>query len=162
MSAYGNQVKAYIERYQSEVGGDGLLDPHAVAEWAYRNGLHKPSVRTVVDAIASDVSQYFREEYRTDENGQRYRAKHAVRFKKGDRTMSLWADMDDEKAPRSHFVKSFGQRRQQIVGDCFQLKTDVDVGVEQHFVALAGVGHQPEGAAGAQLHVRRECQDFCV
>ncbi len=41
--------------------------------------------------------------------------------------MSLWADMDDEKAPRSHFVKSFGQRRQQIVGDCFQLKTDVDV-----------------------------------
>lgn len=127
MSAYGNQVKAYIERYQSEVGGDGLLDPHAVAEWAYRNGLHKPSVRTVVDAIASDVSQYFREEYRTDENGQRYRAKHAVRFKKGDRTMSLWADMDDEKAPRSHFVKSFGQRRQQIVGDCFQLKADVDV-----------------------------------
>ena len=66
MSAYGNQVKAYIERYQSEVGGDGLLDPHAVAEWAYRNGLHKPSVRTVVDAIASDVSQYFREEYRTE------------------------------------------------------------------------------------------------
>jgi hypothetical protein len=35
--------------------------------------------------------------------------------------------MDDEKAPRDHFVRSFGQRRQQIVGDCFQLKTDVDV-----------------------------------
>jgi len=84
-------------------------------------------IRTVVDAIASDVSQYFREEYRTDENGQRYRAKHAIRFKKGDRTMSLWADMYDKKAPRAHFVKSFGQRRQQIVGDCFQLKTDVDV-----------------------------------
>lgn len=127
MSAYGNQVKAYIERYQSEVGGDGMLDPHAVAEWAYKHGLHKPSIRTVVDAIASDISQYFREEYRTSEDGQRYRAKHAVRVKKGDRTMSLWADMDDDKAPRAHFVRSFSQRRQQIVGDCFQLKTDVDV-----------------------------------
>jgi hypothetical protein len=89
MSAYANQVKSYIERYQTEVGGDGMLDPHAVAEWAYRNGLHKPSIRTVVDAIAADIAQQFREEYRTDAKGQRYRAMHAVRSKKGDKTMSL-------------------------------------------------------------------------
>lgn len=127
MSAYGNQVKSYIERYKTERGGSGLLDPHAVAEWAYREGLHKPSMRTVVDLIASDIAQFFREEYRTNEDGQRYRAKHAVREKRGDRTMSLWADIDDDKAPRDHFVKSFAQRRQQIVGDCYQLKTDVDV-----------------------------------
>ena len=127
MSAYANQVKAYLERYQLEVGGDGLLNPHLVAEWAYRNGLHKPSVRTIVDAIAADIAQVIREEYRTDESGQRYRAKHAVRSKQGGKSMSLWADMDDERAPREHFVRSFSQRRQQIVGDCFQLKTDADV-----------------------------------
>lgn len=127
MSAYANQIKNYIERYRAEVGGDGLLNAHEVAEWAYQRGLHKPSVRTVIDAIASDISQVFREDYRTDKNGQRYRAMHAVRSKKGDKSMSLWADMDDERAPRSHFVKSFAQRRQQIVSDCFQLKTDVDV-----------------------------------
>lgn len=34
MSAYANQVKSYIERYQAEAGADSLLDPHAVAEWA--------------------------------------------------------------------------------------------------------------------------------
>lgn len=127
MSAYANQVKAYLERYQTEVGGDGLIDPHAVAEWAYRNGLHKPNLKTVIDAIAADISQVFREEYRTGERGQRYRAKHAARFKQGNKTMSLWADIDDVRAPREHFVRSFAQRRQQIVGDCFQLKTDVDV-----------------------------------
>ena len=127
MSAYGNQVQAYCERYENEVGGDGLLGPHRVAEWAYKNGLHKPSIRTIVDAIAADISQLFREEYRTDEHGQRYRAKHAVRSKQEGKSMSLWADMDDERAPREHFVRSFSQRRQQIVGDCFQLKTDVDV-----------------------------------
>lgn len=127
MSAYANQVKAYLERYQAEVGDDGLIDPHAVAEWAYKNGLHKPSMKTVIDAIAADIAQVFREEYRTDAVGQRYRAKHAVRSKKGNKTMSLWADIDDERAPREHFERSFAQRRQQIVGDCFQLKTDVDV-----------------------------------
>jgi len=28
------------------------------------------------------------------------------------------------------------------------------VGVKEHFVALAGIGHQPEGAAGTQLQMR--------
>lgn len=94
---------------------------------ATNRGLHKPNVRTVVDAIATDIAQFFREEYRTNENGQRYRAKHAVRTKKDEKTLSLWADIDDCNAPRDHFVRSFAQRRLQIVGDCFQLKTDVDV-----------------------------------
>ncbi len=40
-----------------------------MAEWAYQRGLHKPSVRTVIDAIATDISQVFREDYRTDKNG---------------------------------------------------------------------------------------------
>jgi hypothetical protein len=31
MSVYVNLVKAYLERYQCEVDGDGLLDPLEVA-----------------------------------------------------------------------------------------------------------------------------------
>lgn len=127
MSGYSNAVKEYVERYKAEVGNDGLIDPHAVAEWAYRNGLHKPNVKTVIDIIAADIAQVFREEYRIDRHGRRYRAKHARRDKSGNKTLSLWADLDDPNAPHSHFVKSFAQRRQQVVDDCVQLKTDVDV-----------------------------------
>lgn len=128
MSAYSNAIKDYIARFQQEVAyGDGLIDPHEVAEWAYRNGCHKPNVKTVIDAIAADIAQMFREEYRTDARGRRYRAKHAATEKRGNKTLSLWGDLDDPNAPHDHFVKSFAQRRQQIVGDCFQLKTDVDV-----------------------------------
>jgi hypothetical protein len=127
MTAYSNQIKTYLERYKKEVGGDGLIDAHTIAEWAYKNGLHKPNTKTIIDAIAADISQAFREEYRTNNKGQRYRAKHAVRSKSGAKTLSLWADIDDDQAPREHFVRSFAQRRQQIVGDCYQLKTDVDV-----------------------------------
>lgn len=127
MSAYSNAVKDYIERYKIEVGSDGLIDTHDLAAWAYNNGLHKPNIKTVIDAIASDIAQAFREEYRTDKFGRRYRAKHATTKKEGNKTLSLWGDIDDPNAPHEHFVRSFGQRRQQIVGDCFQLKTDVDV-----------------------------------
>ena len=127
MSAYADEIRSYIERFKREVCDEALIDPHELAEWAYRNGLHKPNARTVIDAIASDIAQVFREEYRTDRHGRRYRAKHAVKSQSGDRTMALWADMDDTDAPRDHFVRSFAQRRQQIVGDCVQLKTDVNV-----------------------------------
>jgi len=127
MSGYTNQVKEYVERYKAETGKDGLLDPHEVAAWALHNGLHKPNQKTMIDAIAADISQVWREEYRTDQRGRRYRAKHAATHKMGNRTQSLWADLDDPFAPHEHFVRSFAQRRQQIVGDCLQLKTDVDV-----------------------------------
>lgn len=127
MSAYSNSVKDYIERYKAEVNSDDLIDAHELAAWAYKNGLHKPNLKTVIDAIATDIAQVFREEYRTDKFGRRYRAKHATTKKQGTKTLSLWGDMDDPNAPHEHFVRSFSQRRQQVVGDCFQLKTDVDV-----------------------------------
>ena len=127
MSGYSTAVREYIERYRAETGHEGLLDPHAVAEFAYRHGLHKPNVRTIIDAIASDIAQVFREEYRTDRLGRRYRAKHACTFKRGTQTLALWGDMDDPNVPHEHFVKSFAQRRNQIANDCVQLATDVDV-----------------------------------
>lgn len=127
MSAYSNSVKSYIDRFREEVRDDGLIDTHEVAEWAYARGLHKPNIKTVIDAIAADISQVFREEYRTSGDGRRYRAKHATMKKSGAKTLALWADLDDPVAPHSHFVESFGQRRQQIVGDCYQLKTDADI-----------------------------------
>ncbi|MDP1557509.1 MAG: hypothetical protein Q8K59_01565 [Nitrosomonas sp.] len=127
MTAYSNAVKDYIERHKREVSDSAIIDPHDLAAWAYRNGLHKPNPRTIIDLIAKDISQVFREEYRTDMRGRRYRAKHAVTNKQGNKTQSLWADLDDIEVPHEHFQKSFAQRRSQVVGDCFQLKTDADV-----------------------------------
>jgi hypothetical protein len=133
MSAYHTQVKEYINRFAKEKGiPSGLIDPHEVAEWAYSNGLHKPNVRTIIDAIAADITQVFREEYRLSASGLRYRAMHSVKKKVGNKTLWLWADMDNPDAQREHFERSFADRRRQIVGDCVQLKTDVDVYNEKH------------------------------
>lgn len=127
MAAYSDQIRRYIKQYQKEHPGEGVVDAHAIAEWAYKKGLHKPTFTAVVTLIAREVAQAMREEYRTDAQGRRYRAKHAATEKANGKTLSLWADIDDPNAPHEHFVKSFAQRRQQIVGDCFQLKTDADV-----------------------------------
>ncbi|KAF3997647.1 hypothetical protein [Glaciimonas immobilis] len=135
MSTYTDQVRDYVHRYEQETGEVGLIDPHEVAAWAYRHGLIKPNTKTIIDAIASDISQVFREEHRTDSRGRRYRAKHAIKITKGNKQGSLWADIDDKNAPRSHFVRSFAERRRQVVGECVQLKTDVDVYNEKNLTS---------------------------
>ncbi|MBK6729080.1 MAG: hypothetical protein IPG63_18080 [Xanthomonadales bacterium] len=127
MSAYSDSVRDYVERYQAETGSTGPIDPHAIAAWALHRGLHKPNAKTLIDLIAKDIAQVFREEYRVDRFGRRYRAMHAATTKVGNRTLALWGDMDDPNTPHQHFATSFAQRRNQVVGDCVQLKTDVDV-----------------------------------
>ena len=53
------------------------------------------------------------------------RHKHAARFPRGeDGSETLWGDI--ETAPPLFMEMAFKQRRQQIVGDCWQLKSDVD------------------------------------
>jgi hypothetical protein len=95
-----------------------------VAAWAYRNGLWKPRPADAIDVLAEDLARAWREDYGTHK-GQRYRTKHPVRTTKNGKQLFLWADMDT--APRAHMEMAFAQRREQIVGDCVQLKVDVVV-----------------------------------
>lgn len=122
---YGDELRGFFDSYCKETGRNGsAVDPHDVAGWAIRNRLWQPRPRDIVNQLANDLANAWREEYRTDKLGRRYRAKHAVRGM-GPKQHTLWADMDT--APRSHMERAFAQRRQQVVGDCLQLKTDVDV-----------------------------------
>lgn len=77
------------------------------------------------DKLADDMARALREEYATDKLGRRYRVNHAVRVNKSGVQYTFWAIMGD--APREHMQKAFIQRREQIVGDCVQLATDVEV-----------------------------------
>ncbi len=80
--------------------------------------------------LSEDMAKALREEHRTDARGRRYRVNHAARIKKNGIQFTFWADM--EMAPREHMLKAFQQRRQQVVGDCFSLRTDVDVYNDKH------------------------------
>jgi len=122
--AYRERLQELYKQYCEETGRPGAVDPQHVAEWAINKRLWQPRPKDVINQLAEDLAQAWREEYRTDRLGRRYRAKHAVRGY-GSKQGTLWADM--ETAPHLHMERAFGQRRHQIVGDCLQLKTDVDV-----------------------------------
>ena len=120
---YSEQMQEIWKQYESS-GMPVPATKHDVAEWAINNGLWKPRPIDIVSQCADDLAKALREEYRTGSNGQRVRTKHAVRLTQNGRQMHFWADIDT--APRQHMVRAFAQRRKQVVGDCYQLKTDVD------------------------------------
>lgn len=122
--SYSENLQKFWDLYK-EAGNDGPATAKDIAAWAFEQGLWKPRTSDVVKVLAEDLARAFREEYRTDKNGRRYRAKHPVKVTKNGAQMFLWDDM--ATASRDHMERAFAWRRQQIVGDCHQLKTDVDV-----------------------------------
>ena len=93
-------------------------------QWAVQEKLLELPEIDPYDILAGQMSQALREEYATDEQGRRYRVNHAVRITKSGVQYTFWAAMG--YAPHDHMERAFGQRREQIIGDCVQLKTDVD------------------------------------
>jgi hypothetical protein len=77
------------------------------------------------DILAGEMAAALRDEIQTDEKGRRYRVNHAVRVSKGGVQYTFWATMGF--APHEHMERAFAQRREQVIGDLMQLKTDVDV-----------------------------------
>jgi len=94
-------------------------------EWAVAEGLLELPQIDPYDVLAGDMADALRAEIQTDEKGRRYRVNHAVRVSKGGVQYTFWGALG--YAPHSHMERAFAQRRDQIVGDCLQLKTDVDV-----------------------------------
>lgn len=96
-----------------------------VAEWAVAQGLSAPHAQAdPMDQLAEECSRALRDEYQADGRGRRYRVNHAVRRESAGSQMTFWADI--RTAAREHMMAAFAQRRKQVVGDCHQLKVDVD------------------------------------
>ena len=124
MASYSQQMQEIFARYQAEVSSDPV-DLKEVGRWAMSKGLWAPRPVDIQSKFANEMATALREEYRTDKKGRRYRSKLPARKKaKGGETLFEWADIDT--APRTHVEKSLQQRRQQIVGDCHQLRLDTD------------------------------------
>ena len=94
-------------------------------EWAVKEGLLQLPEVDPYDVLAGQMSQALREEYAEDGQGRRYRVNHAVRITKAGVQYTFWGVLGF--ASHEHMEKAFTQRREQIVGDNTQLKTDVDV-----------------------------------
>lgn len=123
MATYDEQMQRIFRLYQEQVT-DAPTPLSEVFRWAQKKSLWELRPDDGYKIFAKEMQRALRNEYRTDTAGRRYRAKHAVRTTVNRKQTSLWTDIDT--APHKHIVKSVAQRRKQIVGDCYQLRIDVD------------------------------------
>ena len=129
MPTYNEQLQKVYHLYEAQHENDpvGTRD---VVDWAIKNELMKAPDVDPLAKLAGDMADALRAEYRVDSKGRRYRANHAVRVSQRGIQYTLWRNLD--KAPREFMEKAFSQRRRQVVGDCLQLRTDVDAYNDHH------------------------------
>lgn len=120
--SYYEQLRSIADKYFSE--HDGSATSRDIAAWAMSTGLWQPQPGSLIHQCAEELSRAMREDYITDPQGRDVRAKHAARIRENGKQMTLWADI--RTATPAHMLRAFQQRRKQILGDCTQLKYDVD------------------------------------
>ena len=117
------QLQAIVGQYQ-DAGLKWPATMREVAEWAIRTNRWIPHPSAIVSQCAEELSGAMRDEYVRDKQGRKIRTKHAASYQEGQEQFVLWDDI--RTAPYEHMVRAFQQRRKQILGDCKQLKNDVD------------------------------------
>lgn len=124
MSTKAEKLQGIWHEYEKQ-NGHIPSGTREVIEWAVKRGLLDLPEIDRHDVLAGQMASALRGEVHTDAAGRRYRVNHAVRITKNGVQKTFWAEMN--YAPREHMEKAFAQRREQVVGDCLQLRTDVDV-----------------------------------
>lgn len=122
MSVYKKQLQALINEFFDQVGEAART--RDIARWAIENRKWKPEGDIVERRLADDLAAAMRAEHITDPQGRSVRAKHAARINRNGRSEIWWNDV--RRAPRAYMEVPVMQRRDGIVGDCRQLKADVD------------------------------------
>ena len=123
MSVHTKQMQSIVTQYRL-AGQPWPAQSKVIAAWAIAKNLWRMHPSAALAKCTEDISRAMREEFVTDRQGRRVRVKHPVTVRRGGEQLVLWDDM--RTAPREHMKLAFQQRRQQIVGDCKQLKADVD------------------------------------
>ena len=123
MAQYSKQLQKIVDAYLEDMQ-PWPASTHEIAAWAVRRRIWQPQPESMIDQCANQLSRAMREEHIVDPQGRTVRAKHVAKVDRDGAQIPLWADI--RTASRDHMEIAFQQRRQQIVGDCKQLKTDLD------------------------------------
>jgi hypothetical protein len=128
-STYTRQLWNIAEAYQQS-GEPWPASTRTIVRWARKKNLLTMREADIDVRLADDLSRALREQYYIDPQGRSVRTKHCARLKVNGEQQTLWDDL--RTADRDFMTIASQQRRQQIVGDCRQLKRDVDSFNENH------------------------------
>ena len=122
------EMQKLVHKYKDS-GNKWPAPAKEIAAWAMHNGLYEPKPHDVLRDCAESIAEAMRLEHFEDPQGRSVRKWHALRLTKeqlieGQEQTVLWLDIESD--PPEYMKRSFQQRRGQILGDCKQLKTDID------------------------------------
>ena len=123
MSDYKKQLQRIVKDYRQS-GQEWPASSADIARWALKNKKYDLRTPTIEKIVRRELAQAMREEYITDAKGRRVRAKHPAKVKRNGEQITIWDDI--RTAPRTHMEMAFANRRNHIVAECRQVKTDVD------------------------------------
>lgn len=124
----GEQLRRIYKEYVA-AGGPLPFQMDALFSFAQQRNLWQPQPDNIRKQFGKQMSQALRDDIFTNDKGKTVRRIHAVLIRGHDADgnkvqFGLWDDI--RTAPREHMEAAFQLRRGQIVGDCKQLKNDVD------------------------------------
>lgn len=95
-----------------------------ITAWAIKTGRWVIPPAAILNKCAEDLGEAMAEMYYTDPKGRRVRLLHPATVKRQGMLFTEWDDI--RTAPRQHMQMAFQQKRRAIVGECRQLKNDMD------------------------------------
>jgi hypothetical protein len=142
------QMLDIVHRFLA-AGGEEPADLDELATFAIENGhWGRRGIRDLQRKLCKrEFSRAFREQYHTDTQGRHVRTFYAKAEYKGEgKQTTLWGDM--RTADEDFAISAFQQRRVRMVGDCRQLKIDVDIQRQQHSQRLLSTNFRFYGGRG--------------
>jgi hypothetical protein len=123
MRSQNDFLQEIVRKYKAD-GNEWPATTREMAQWAVDSGLWAPQPSAIVGQCADQLGRAMRDEFILDPQGRKVRALHSAVFGAGSEQHSFW---DDIRTATPRFMQvAFQGRRRQIVGDCRQLKNDVD------------------------------------
>ncbi len=125
---YNESMLEIVGKWKAS-GGVWPAPSEEIAAFALNRNLWEAPRKSLLKQCQRDLSRAMREAYYADPQGRNVRSLHAARYAGKDENdkkvqQVFWADI--RTASRDHMERAFQLRRKQIVGDCWQLKTDGD------------------------------------
>lgn len=120
---YAKQIEKIIREYRA-ANERWPATKREIGEWAIKTGRWKMPPEAALNKCANDIGQLMGELYFTDSKGRRVRLFHPATVRRQGELFTEWDDI--RTAPRQHMQIAFQQKRKAIVGECRQLKTDMD------------------------------------
>lgn len=122
--SYSKQMLSLADEFYKTTGRT-TASTREMARWAITSGKWQRHKDAALKQCAQDFADALREDYGTDPGtGRRYRKRHVAPVKRGGQMVMQWGDI--ARVDREFMESAVRLRRNQCVGDLYQLKQDVD------------------------------------